>query len=90
MPRSGPRGCRCARRGHPRLGMPRSRAGVRALTGFVALVCALRVLDLVARHVTHDWGGDWELPQYPGDAACAHAVRVCAVSGDTRVDRRCG
>jgi 2-polyprenyl-6-methoxyphenol hydroxylase-like FAD-dependent oxidoreductase len=48
-----------------RLGMPRTRWGIRVLHAATAAACRLRIPDLVARLSAHDRDGGWCLPTYP-------------------------
>ncbi len=48
-----------------RLGMPMSKQAIDAFHSVTALVCFLRIPDLVARYAKEDRGGAWRLPEYP-------------------------
>jgi 2-polyprenyl-6-methoxyphenol hydroxylase-like FAD-dependent oxidoreductase len=49
----------------PRLGLPKTQWGIRALHSLTGLACLLRIPELVSRLSVQDRGGGWVLPDYP-------------------------
>ncbi len=59
-----------------RLGMPKTRFGVRAFLTVTALAALLRVPDLAAKFARDDRGGGWRLPDYAGLLSSNQPVKL--------------
>lgn len=59
-----------------RLGMPKTRFGIKILLSVTALAARLRIPDLVARFSSEDRDGGWLLPFYPNMRSCIRPIKL--------------